>query len=283
MKCKIIGLLAETSLHFGAGHNEGYIDLPLARESATGYPVLVGSSLKGSLRDRVEREWDGRVGGQRQADVERIFGKADGAGGIIVSDARLLLLPVRSLQTSYKWLICPLIIERLNRDLERAGLCRTLTVPSVTNGTYLGADQGPIFLEEREFTRQNGLPACLIPGISGLMGDPDTRGRLDAQLTVVSNDDFHWFAGYATQVTARNVLNDNKTSSNLWYEETLPPDTLMYAILAERHKTALSQTLSVFEERPYLQAGGNETVGQGWLRLKVADNGAPETNNEENY
>ena len=47
MKTLLYGLLAETSIHPGAGQSSGFVDLPVAREAATDYPVIVGSSLKG--------------------------------------------------------------------------------------------------------------------------------------------------------------------------------------------------------------------------------------------
>lgn len=38
-------------LHAGTGQGTGVIDLPIAREKATGIPYLPGSSVKGTLRD----------------------------------------------------------------------------------------------------------------------------------------------------------------------------------------------------------------------------------------
>ncbi len=49
MKTLLYGMLAETSIHPGAGQSSGFVDLPVAREAATDYPVIVGSSLKGAL------------------------------------------------------------------------------------------------------------------------------------------------------------------------------------------------------------------------------------------
>ena len=95
MKAKIVGLLAETPIHPGSGQDTGFVDLPVARESATDYPVIVGSSLKGALRDRARQE--------NLDDIEKIFGKHDNAGQLLVGDARLLLLPIRSLTRSYCW------------------------------------------------------------------------------------------------------------------------------------------------------------------------------------
>ena len=43
---------ALSPLHAGTGQGAGIIDLPIAREKATGLPYLPGSSLKGTLRAR---------------------------------------------------------------------------------------------------------------------------------------------------------------------------------------------------------------------------------------
>ena len=87
-------------------------------------------------------------------------------------------------------------------------------------------------------------------------------------LVVISDNDFVWFARYGLAVNARNQLDaEKKTSKNLWYEETIPPDSLFYCLLAERGANALASVTSLFKDRPYLQAGGNETVGQGWFAV----------------
>ena len=85
----MFGFLAETSIHCGAGRSAGIIDLPVAREAATDYPFIAGSGLKGALRDRAES-----LG---RSDVAKLFGNPDQAGRLLVSDARLLLLPVLGL------------------------------------------------------------------------------------------------------------------------------------------------------------------------------------------
>ena len=80
----------------------------------------------------------------------------------------------------------------------------------------------------------------------------------------------YWFARYGLAINARNQLDDEKkTSKNLWYEETIPPDSLFYCLLAERGSNALESMKPLFKDRPYLQAGGNETVGYGFCLTKV--------------
>lgn len=271
MKHAIIGLLAETFIHPGAEQTGGIVDLPVAREKATHYPFIAGSSLKGALLDAVKQR------GMKEEEHERIFGKQDQAGNLLVSDARLLLLPVRSLSSSWRWATCPHLLERLARDFRRSELGEMSNKINVKRGHYLSHNQvgkgnDKLYLEERNFTSANSAVNLgkWIEIISWLIDDTNAQNRLEERLVVLHDDDFAWFATNGLSVQARNVLNEKKTSTNLWYEETLPPETLMYGLLAERNSDAgsLKPIQNIFRNRPYLQVGGNETVGQGWFNVK---------------
>lgn len=267
MKTAMLGFLAETPIHPGAGRGLGVVDLPVAREASTGYPVIVGSSLKGALRDKA---------GTVDMDVEDRFGKPESAGDLMVSDARLLLLPVRSLTTSFRWVTCPHLIERYRRDLRRAGLSCLPEVPVVECGFAIAAGDGELFLEERQFELVDGPTEKMVKAVKPLLLHEETRKRLGGQIAVLHDDDFAWFARYGLAIQARNKLKDvSKTSKDLWYEETLPPDTVMYALIVARRDEAIGSLDSLFPETdPYLQVGGNETVGHGWFGVTVRKDSA---------
>lgn len=269
MTTEIIGLLAETYIHPGTGQAAGAIDLPVARERTTQYPFIPGSSMKGTLLDSA------RSNGLAD-ETDRLFGKQDNAGQILVSDARLLLLPVRSLTSSYFWLTCPYLIERFRRDAARAGTgIATADVTPPSDGKVLATGKDEIFLEERLFSIEGPPPAGLTNAIGALIPHDATRKRLHKQLAVITDDAFKWFVHYALPVQARNVLDDKtKTSKNLWYEEALPPDTLMYFLVGERADGAAATIATHLVKRGYLQTGGNETVGQGWFAIRRVE-GAP--------
>ncbi len=264
MTTEIIGLLAETYIHPGAGQSAGAIDLPVARERTTQYPFIPGSSMKGALLDSA------RSNGLAQ-ETNTLFGVQDNAGLALVSDARLLLLPVRSLTNAYVWLTCPYLIERFGRDRARAG--KGAALPAVgpsADGKVLTAGSGDLFLEERQFSIERAVPAELAQAVGALISHSDARARLSRQLAVVTDGAFKWFAEYALPVQARNAL-DEKTKTTkkggLWYEEALPPDTLMYFVVGERGGTAAEKIAAHLVKQHYLQAGGNETVGQGWFAV----------------
>ena len=272
METAMLGLLAESPIHPGAGRGMGVVDLPVAREASTDYPVLVGSSLKGALRDKAEmidKTEPDKIGTSRR------FGKQDRAGDLLISDGRLLLLPVRSLTASFRWVTCPHLIERYSRDLARSGLSSHLAVPKVGCGSVLAEGSGSLFLEERQFRIAGEPETGLAAAVEPLVMHEETRRRLGSRIAVLHDDDFAWFVRYGLSIQARNVLEDGtKKSKNLWYEETLPPDTVMYALVMGRSREALHALDALFPEGdPYLQAGGNETVGQGWFAVTVRRGG----------
>jgi CRISPR-associated protein Cmr4 len=269
MKSAMLGLLAETSIHPGEGRSTGFVDLPVAREAATDYPVLVGSSLKGALRDHCRT-----VNGDNE---NSLFGSPNAAGRLMISDGRLLLLPVRSLTGAYKWVTCPHLLERYQRDLRRCGLTPLPEVPAMRKsengaiGRALGRGEGHIYLEEREFALAGEPPVTVLEAVAPLLLHEETKSRLAEQLVVLSDDDFSWFARYGLAVQARNKLEERtKKSVEIWYEESLPSDTVMYALVTGRSEEDLDCLVRLFSpDCPYLQAGGNETVGQGWFAISV--------------
>src|SRR5579883_1259895 len=119
-----------SSLHAGTGQGSGVIDLPIAREKATGLPYLPGSSLKGALRTACQTEFKvvPRNGSERSITREQLFGSEQvdvanaSAGTIQLADQRLLLLPVRSLAGTFAWVTSPYILRRFKRDLLDLGI-----------------------------------------------------------------------------------------------------------------------------------------------------------------
>lgn len=285
LRAVMIGVLAETPIHPGTGQSGGTIDLPVAREGGTDYPFVPGSSNKGSTKSRV-------VG--RDKSTSKYFAELDdqgrviGQGSMMIGDLRLLLLPLRSSHGAYKWATCPHLLERFARDLERAGYADRLPKLSVEAGkveTVVRSDKDIgkplLLLEELTFRIQNPIASdsLLIKTITRLIPSEDpyarTQQRLTKQLLVMSDDDFAWFARYGLPVHAHNVLREGtKTSKNLWYEETLPADTLLYSMIAPRvgatdAESELKPVLDSICARKWFQFGGNETTGQGICRLHV--------------
>lgn len=282
----LIGLLAETSLHPGSGSSTGIIDLPIQREGHTGWPCIFGSAVKGAMRDAYETQF-----GKQDRLTSIIFGpdpkdESDHAGALAISDARLLLLPVRSLTSQFKWVTCPAALQRLKRDITRMGhptpTLTTIEMLSTEQAITHGNNAETLFLEEYRFNVATTDLSDTISCLCQLMELEGAQALLQQQLVIIHDDMFTHLANHATPVNAHiRIAGETKTVEDgaLWYEETLPPETLLYTCLSAnnaRQKAASQDANTIlgsmkdklFKTRPYLQLGGNETVGMGWCITK---------------
>jgi CRISPR-associated protein Cmr4 len=286
MKKALLTLYATAYLHPGAGSTTDVIDLPIQREVHSGLPVIPASSLKGALRQKADEE---------RGDVEVIFGpETQGAdkhaGALLVGEAKLLALPVRSLTNIFQWVSSPLVLNRLRRDLARIGEnLPDIPTPQKEGQAIVPSGSGggrrifeDLDFEVRESEELSGvlreIKDKLLPAGAGeYLLDKFTK-----DFAFVGDDEFRHLCRVGTQVSARIELDENKTSKNLWYEESLPPETVFYAILlaqGSRDGTKLSEDevmsgLDEYAIRPsdgLVQIGGNETIGQGWCLAKLFD------------
>src|SRR5437660_3275847 len=120
MDTRLTFIHALSPLHAGTGQGVGVIDLPIAREKATGLPFLPGSSLKGSLRARCCDPQERRL--VFGPDTDAAQAENNHASSVQFSDQRLLLFPARSLAGTFAWVTSPYILHRLARDIKDAGL-----------------------------------------------------------------------------------------------------------------------------------------------------------------
>ncbi|MDO4723843.1 MAG: type III-B CRISPR module RAMP protein Cmr4 [Comamonadaceae bacterium] len=283
-------LTAVTPLHAGTGQSAAGVDLPIQREAHNRWPCVFGSAVKGALRAHAFHHPD-----FKEDDLVELFGPDHGAaagerdsshaGALLVGDALLLALPVRSLQSAFKWVTCPAALRRFAQHAERLGL--NLDIPqgfAPDAQTALGGKAGPLFLEEFRFAQQHSTDiAPLAQTLAQLSGGGLDAPTLEGQLVVVNDDIFAFLVQNATPVNAHIAIDAaSKTVKDgaLWHEESLPPETLLYIPLtatASRKKgseRSAAQLLERFEQllpvgKNWLQLGGNETTGMGWCRVGI--------------
>ncbi|WP_316164556.1 MULTISPECIES: type III-B CRISPR module RAMP protein Cmr4 [unclassified Bradyrhizobium] len=289
---RFIWLRAETFIHVGAGETSSLIDLPFARESGTSYPYIPGSGMKGAYRAMCRVKYPAIVTGDEEHATDdprllSLFGEQDNAGPVLVSDARLAFLPLRSLSSAFVLATCPNVLQRLVRDRRFAGgiaFDPAMFLANLENWDEEAVQSDPahgdqLFIEEFRFPRGDpGLWDALRPGLeallTGLDGIPDAIRRV----AIVSDPDFGFFTRRRLHVRSRNrLLPISKTVATgaLWSEESLPPETIMYNILSARGPAYVGKLTELTElihdsGCGYLQVGGNETVGEGWLSLHGA-------------
>lgn len=265
-----------TQLHAGAGDSAGAIDLPVQREVHTEFPAVYSSGMKGALKSFCSRDVS------LKAQVDAIFGKEGnegGSGGVIFTDAKVFFFPVRSSSGVFKWITSPFVLKRLCRDVSLVTGAPPSIVVSVTDNaqakTFKEGDKNKtVVIEDFPVTLSyETMPEALkeIVTASGI-----TELELTDRLVVVSDSVFKTLVTTATQVIARNVLDDaTKKSDNLWYEEAVPPDALFYTLmLSAPGKDTLIDILNRGIAGKVLQIGGNETVGHGLIKMSPNLSGA---------
>ncbi|SEH05258.1 type III-B CRISPR module RAMP protein Cmr4 [Candidatus Venteria ishoeyi] len=299
MKTAILGLMTHTPLHAGSGQDMGIIDLPIQREEITQWPCVYGSSMKGALRCHAEGVFDKP---DERVNVNLIFGpdadtankeKGSYAGALNVGDARLLLFPVRSLQGTFRWVCCPANIQRLLRDIDYLQLADnfpqlakikldSLDLNNETGGCLPAFSHEPaakVYLEEYCFNTMQQPLENIIALIARFVDNrPEFVQQLQEKLLLIQDEQFAYLVQHATPVHAHNILDDQKTSQNLWYEETLAPETLLYAPLqatdtrqkgSDKKADWVLENIETALKHPWLQVGGNETVGMGWCAVTL--------------
>lgn len=293
-----------TPTHCGVGSTSGAVDLPIARESHSGLPILPASGLKGAARAALRAELG-------RDDVDTLFGPdtadADGlkAGALAFTEAHLLLLPVRSFVRPWLYVTAPCLIDRLNRDLRALKLEGHLLplgrrpnqgtgpVPGTVFVSQESLGKQPLVLEDRVFPSSNLFYdeniSRLAERIAALLPpeELETRTRISQGLVVVSDDDLNLLLEQCIPVQARIKLNERKTTTqdggNLWYEESLPSDCLFVSFVMNRpgggtkEAGALTTLKNEWKKRSYLQIGGNETVGMGFCWWTFQESAADNT------
>lgn len=298
----VTGILTISPLHVGSGENGGAVDLPIARDVTSGFPVIPSTALKGVARETLELAL-----GKDENSINRWFGQniesenstASAAGQICVGEARLIAYPARSLNRPFLHITCRLILERLRRDLRAFGIrspLNDLTLPQVSLGSALVADSSfsgkTLVIEDFVIPRVAGDEQLRVISqyLSQLIPEEeeDTRCRLKDGLVLLADEDFQELIERCIPVRARIKLTDGKTTDkwvdsegitqegNLWYEEHLPSDCLFTCFVGGRRQYRygsegqrdpqnkdMMDFLKYRDRFSIVQIGGNETVGHG--------------------
>ena len=288
MEAKLLFLHALSNLHTGTGQGVGVVDLPIAREKVTGIPLVPGSSVKGVLRDACSADDKTKF---------KMFGPPTNdpdtyAGAVNFSDLNLLLLPMRSLRGVFAWVTCPLLLRRLKRDAQLAEYDSIPdVVPAIANqnecvvGNLSTAIQheGKVILEDLVFNAKEseefkGWLSWLSQHV--FPNDVEWQQILQNHTCMVSDDVMSFLMETGTEVAARIAMDDDKKSVRdgaLWYEESLPTETVMSGlVISAISKNGLQGAADIFQEvstilKVPLQIGGNATVGKGICRLYLDD------------
>ena len=281
---------ALSPLHAGTGQSIGAIDLAIARDRATQFPYLPGSSIKGSLRDVARQEF-----AQNSSLVIKLFGPetanaSDHAGALIVSDANLLLLPVRSVAGTFAWVTSPYLLHRFARDAKAANVNLSLPkLPSTVGSCVVGKSSAllanidskdKVIFEDLDLDPAQDASVDTLADALGkwIFEESSWQDLLKHKLCIVHDDVMTFLSEHATDVVARIALKDeSKTvrTGGLWYEESLPTESILVG-LVHAQPTAkvelkpddvLTHAKTIMNAS--IQLGGKATVGRGRCQLRL--------------
>ncbi len=310
MKTKLLFTHALSPLHAGTGQGIGVIDLPIAREKATGLPFLPGSSVKGTSRDSYLTMKEKTEGGIRARELTvKYFGPdagdanvAEYASALQFSDQKLLLLPVRSLIGTFVWVTSPYILSRFKRDANDVmPNSIALMVPTITNrqNCFVAnpndiSNGKNVYLEDLDLIADDSKAEVKnwADKIAKYLFQSDTTWKdfLSRRFCIVSDDVMSFLVETATEVSARIRLEDDTKTvkdGSLWYEEALPCETVLYGMVSAskigipksnnpsgidyiQPNDAMQQVDDLIRTRKVMQFGGKGTVGRGICHLYLS-------------
>jgi CRISPR-associated protein Cmr4 len=289
-EAKLLYLHAITPVHSGTGQAADVIDQPIAREKATGWPMIPASSLKGVLRDLVKAN-------HSEDKAKEFFGEVDKAGPIVFGDQRILCLPVRSFFGTFAYVTCPLVLKRLERDLKAIGIQMPFATQIPNNPTdsmsiFLPPDNsviasGKVYLEDLDLTVARANEARTIAdGFAGALFGTDGK-EFTSRFAIVSDDVFDFLSETATEIQARVALEEETKTvrkGGLWYEEAVPAETIFCGpVIVADYYTEKAKLIEDFDKalkptqqqgttnsQPItIQIGGNASVGRGLCRVVI--------------
>lgn len=310
-----------TPTHCGTGQSNDAVDLPIARDVVTEAPVFPGSAIKGVVREKLENKFRDENSPEAEiikhllgANLEEQENKSNtspdiAASALAFTEARLVLFPVRSLNRPFLWVTCPMILEKLSRDIKllSSGINFKLgKIENIENRLFVSdknlqgltivvedlcyGEEEVVYLEDAKKTAEF---------FSGLLENIEEYAakRIKDNLVIIPDSDFVELIKKGIPVIARTKLTKGKTTQdwkdpetgevdttgNLWYEEYLPQDCLLISFTGLRRQVVLSNNnkenkilksplkefSSMFENNEIIQIGGNETIGNGLCLFKM--------------
>lgn len=282
---------ALTALHVGSGQGTGFIDLPIMREKTTGWPIIPGSSVKGVWLDHAIKSTN------ESSKIKAAFGKAehdsesDHAGSFAITDARVLLLPVRSFYGTFAYVTSPLVLTRLVRDMEMARIKTPTQVPVVQNDSNIlltkesvlepkdNSAKSVVLFEDLSFKKDVNTSASehadkWADFLGNILFKETLKEMLRSRFAIVPDSAFDYFSQHGTEVNTRIKIQKEKKvveHNALWNEEYLPAETVLAGVVwcdqvygSDQNPKAL---LDKFCKEPiYCQMGGKLTIGKGRVR-----------------
>jgi CRISPR-associated protein Cmr4 len=295
-KAALLTFYAETPIHMGSGQSVSYVDLPIQRERHTSFPVLWASGIKGVIRNLALRKWNDKD------KVNTIFGPdpedaSDFASCISITDAKILLYPVRSVKGVFAWIACPFVLKRFKEDLKAIGVDfkvndQEIQIPTISDNEVFIVnenlklkikDKDIVALEEFLFeAKANEQVRNLAEKLKKFIPTNDLTNNLENHFAIVSDNVFKDFVNYAVEIRTRIRIDQTKGTVKegaLFSEELVPSESVFYSLLFIKDsfkpnfnmyaENVFLEIKSLLSNNSLLQLGGDETIGRGYVRVNI--------------
>ncbi|WP_428243449.1 type III-B CRISPR module RAMP protein Cmr4 [Gynuella sp.] len=274
-------LFSHTILHCGTGQSLGIVDQPIARDRASQLPLVPGSTVRGVLREQISRT--------ENTNADHLFGpglkseQKGFAGALSISDAHLLLLPVRSVYGILAYATCPFILRRYSKDCQLPLKVPTpkpeqALIGNLNTHKNLGK-KNKIVLEDLDLVAGEGSDTQQwAQHFSAVVHkESPEQEEMQNRFIILPDDVFSFLAETATEIRTRIRIDQENgvvADGALWTEENLPAETLLWGIYSltnsrkpEDEKTA-SKLNAAIPKYALLQMGGNVGTGNGLVEFR---------------
>ncbi|GHT33821.1 type III-B CRISPR module RAMP protein Cmr4 [Bacteroidia bacterium] len=225
-------ITAKTNLHAGNECSTGYglIDKSVQRDALMGLPCINSSSLKGALN-----EYCCNASSLEIPQIHKIFGSdkknekdkklKSQKGDTFFFDANILFMPVQDDDTLYSLVTCRKVINRFKE----------------LNGLFSG---------KKDVIAENEKNYCTVGSVKAEIID-------DKKFIQLCGDD-------ELPIIARNKVETETESGNLWYEQIIPPEAVFYTFLQSPTNDLEN---AILENNEIVQIGANATIGYGYCKF----------------
>lgn len=233
MNTYVFKITAKTNLHVGneSGGDFTIIDKAIQRDPLTGLPCINSSSLKGAINEFCCNSPESSLKGDEKKEVrKRIFGsdKKDKKGDSQKGEAIFF---------DAKLLFLP--------QQDDSTLFHYATTQGIVD---MMNDRMALLGSKIKFQ----IPSKYPDGANSKA----VKSVDDKKMETICSDD-------NLPIIARNVL-DNGESKNLWYEQVLPAETVLYTVIQEQ-RNELANAL----DGKIVQIGANATIGYGYCKFEL--------------
>lgn len=267
MNAIVYKITCVTNLHVGSGEaNFDVIDNTVEKDPVTELPTINSSGVKGALRQYfVER-------GVKSKDITDIFGSSP-------KESAEVETVIKTEEGKEKSKNEPKTIPGQVKFYQADLLARPARASKGDKSYYMVTSAEAIAQHIQKMkifadTDINAVPKnCVEVGVEGITAEKEIE-LLNESFKMIEDVELR---DMPLPVLARNQLEDG-ISNNLWYEQVVPHKSIFTFAVSSESAKILNTFAKVVEENPYIQFGGNASIGYGLCKVEEIGRNYPECN-----